>query len=175
MKNIFTKGQNYTNSAKIKGCYEDTGRVHTCPKQKCRNHAHAHDAQLLSQKATYLRNNAFIRVVGLLPTSGSASKLIWHSNLDWIRLDGWSKTQKFPNYPLYTLQTSWTITQRNSIKRPWIHFIFQGIQSKVMLPLFSWGLYHCQEYICTIALGNPSHPLSGLAKSSFTIFHFYLL
>jgi hypothetical protein len=60
-------------SAKIKGRYEDTRRARTCAKQERRNHAHA---RLLSQKSVHLRNDAFMRVVGLPPTSGSASKLI---------------------------------------------------------------------------------------------------
>jgi hypothetical protein len=68
--------KNYTTSAKIKGHYEDTGRARTCAKHKRKIHAHAHDAQLLSQKAAHLRNSAFMRVVSLPPTSGSASKLI---------------------------------------------------------------------------------------------------
>jgi hypothetical protein len=57
-------------------CYEDTGRARTCAKQKRKIHTHVHDAQLLSQKAAHLRNDAFMRVVDLPPTSGSASKLI---------------------------------------------------------------------------------------------------
>jgi hypothetical protein len=72
----FQRVKNYTTSAKIKGRYEDTGRACTCAKQERRNHAHVHDARLLSQKSVHLRNDAFMRVVGLPPTSGSASKLI---------------------------------------------------------------------------------------------------
>jgi hypothetical protein len=72
----FQRVKNYTTSAKIKGRYEDTGCVCTCAKQKRRNRAHAHDAQLLSQKAAHLRNDAFMRVASLPPTSGSTSKLI---------------------------------------------------------------------------------------------------
>jgi hypothetical protein len=68
--------KNYTNSAKIKGHYEDIGRACTCVKQKCKIHTHAHDVRLLSQKATHVRNDAFMRVVGLPPTFGSTSKLI---------------------------------------------------------------------------------------------------
>jgi hypothetical protein len=68
--------KNYTNSEKIEGRYEDTGRMHTCAKQKRKIHAHEHDARLLSQKSTHLRNDAFMRVVSLPPTSGSTSKLI---------------------------------------------------------------------------------------------------
>jgi ABC-type nickel/cobalt efflux system permease component RcnA len=60
---------------KLKGAMKTLG-AHTCAKQECRNRAHAHDARLLSQKAVHLRNDAFMRVVGLPPTSGSASKLI---------------------------------------------------------------------------------------------------
>jgi hypothetical protein len=36
----------------------------------------------------HLRNDAFMRVVSLPPTSILAPKLIWHLNLDWIRLGG---------------------------------------------------------------------------------------
>jgi hypothetical protein len=72
----FQRVKNYTTSAKIKGHYEDIGRACTCAKQKRKIHAHAHDARLLSQKSMHLRNDAFMRVVGLPPTSGSASKLI---------------------------------------------------------------------------------------------------
>jgi hypothetical protein len=43
--------KNYTNSEKIEGRYEDTGRACTCAKQKRKIRAHAHDARLLSQKA----------------------------------------------------------------------------------------------------------------------------
>ena len=68
--------KNYTNSEKIEGLYEVTGRAPTCTKQKRKIHAHAHDARLLSQKAAHLKNGAFMRVVDLPPTFGSASKLI---------------------------------------------------------------------------------------------------
>jgi hypothetical protein len=40
--------KNYTNSEKIEGRYEDTGRLRTCMKQKCKIRAHVHDARLLS-------------------------------------------------------------------------------------------------------------------------------
>jgi hypothetical protein len=90
-QNHSQKVKNYTTSAKIKGPYEDTGRACTCAKQKRKICTHAHNAQLLSQKSTHLRNNAFMRVAGLPPTSGSSSKLILHLNMDWIRLGGWSK------------------------------------------------------------------------------------
>jgi hypothetical protein len=38
--------------------------------------AYAHDARLLAQKAAHLLNDAFIEVVGLPTTYGSAPKLI---------------------------------------------------------------------------------------------------
>jgi hypothetical protein len=74
--NSFQRVKNYATNAKIKGHYDDTGSVCTCAQQKHRNHAHAPDARLLSQKDTHLRNDEFMRVVSLPPTSGSASKLI---------------------------------------------------------------------------------------------------
>jgi hypothetical protein len=61
---------------KLKGAMKTLGHACTCAKHERRNHAHVHDARLLSQKAAHLRNDAFMRVVGLPPTSGSASKLI---------------------------------------------------------------------------------------------------
>jgi hypothetical protein len=75
-QNNFQRVKNYTISDKIKGHYEYTGRMWTCEKHKHKIRTHAHDARLLSQKAAHLRNNTFMRVVSLPPTSGSASKLI---------------------------------------------------------------------------------------------------
>ena len=47
-----------------------------CAEHKHRNHAQAHHARLLAQKAAHLLNNAFMRVVGLPPTYGSTPKSI---------------------------------------------------------------------------------------------------
>jgi hypothetical protein len=74
-KKHFQKVQNYTISYKIKMRYDYIEHVHTCAIQKRRKSAHAHDAQLWSLKAV-LENDAFMRLVGLPPTSGSTSKLI---------------------------------------------------------------------------------------------------
>jgi hypothetical protein len=76
-QNHFQKVQNYTTSDKIKVRYDYTGRACTCAIQKCIKNAHAHDARLWSLKAMHTsENDAFMRLVGLPPTSGSASKLI---------------------------------------------------------------------------------------------------
>jgi hypothetical protein len=50
--------------------------THAHARNKNADHVQAHDTLLLAQKATHLINDAFIRVVGLPPTYGSAPKLI---------------------------------------------------------------------------------------------------
>jgi hypothetical protein len=63
-------------SEKLKGAMKTLGAHAHARKQERRNHAHAHDARLLSQKVTHLLNDAFMRVVDLPPTYGSAPKPI---------------------------------------------------------------------------------------------------
>jgi hypothetical protein len=76
LQNHLQRVKNYATNAKIKGRYDDTGSARMCAQQKYRNCAHAPDARLLSQKVVHLRNDAFMRVVSLPPTSILAPKLI---------------------------------------------------------------------------------------------------
>jgi hypothetical protein len=53
-QNHFQKVQNYTTSDKIKVCYDYTGRVRTCAKQKRGKSAHAPDVRLWSRKSVHI-------------------------------------------------------------------------------------------------------------------------
>jgi hypothetical protein len=62
-------------SEKLKSAMQTLG-ARACAEQERRNRAQAHDARLLVKKDTRMLNDAFMRVVGLPPTYGSAPKPI---------------------------------------------------------------------------------------------------
>jgi hypothetical protein len=50
----FQRVKTYATNDKIKVCYDETGRMCTCTKQKCKKSAHAPDARLWLLKATHM-------------------------------------------------------------------------------------------------------------------------
>jgi hypothetical protein len=70
------KVKNYTKQPKIKGRFTEVGCVRICMEHEHTMRARVHDARLLAQKPAHLLNDAFMEVVGLPTTYGSAPKPI---------------------------------------------------------------------------------------------------